>query len=150
MYRLIRTTRRAELLDAEAAGQVDAEEAERLAEDLEMTRVRAERAEASGERLLRDLALVHADAFAADVRAHKAMAEAAEVEEVRRDVRELRRAVADPETGTEVQGRIAVTVLRELLEKAEREAAETGAVLDPWYQLIGMVLAPARSEGGVR
>lgn len=142
MYRLIRTSRRAELLDAEAAGQVDAAEATRLGELLAEERRRAERAEATGERLLRDLAQAHADAFDADVRAHKATAEAAEVEEVCRDVRELKRAAEDPETGTEVQGRIAVAAVRDLVTWAKEEAAANGRGVAQWYLLIDALVAP--------
>lgn len=129
--RVITTRRHDELLAIEADVRSDEATVVRLTRELELEQLRGDVAEVEAHRLRTELA--------------EKTKEAAEVETVRCDVRELKRAAEDPATASEVQGRIAVTALRELLEKAEREAAATGAVLDPWYQLIAIVLDPARS-----
>ncbi|MEK8175053.1 hypothetical protein NKH77_56145 [Streptomyces sp. M19] len=147
MIRIVRTAVLRKL-----AGQAD--QAEEWKEELreESARYcgaleRAERAEAHVERLLRDLGQAHAD-IASEIVARKqdqirlrkeAEATAAAVRE---DIELLRKVAAASETGTQAQGRIALGVLRTLLERSKAQAVERGAALDPFFRLIAELLGP--------
>lgn len=127
MIRIVRTTTLTRLLNTERAGEAEkwhrlhGEESKRAAaaED------RLATAETEIDRLVLELG-----------QEREALAG------IRQDVDRLTAAVADPDTGTEMQRRIALSVLRTLLERAEAETETTGQELNPFFRLVGTLLAP--------
>jgi septal ring factor EnvC (AmiA/AmiB activator) len=61
---------------------------------------------------------------------------------------ELREAASDPVRGPSVRGRIAVSVLRDLINTLEAEAARTGVELDHGLRLVQAVLLNDDTDDG--